>query len=124
MIFLMNKERIFRIGTTAACEIVVPGGIPANAVWIHLAISDESMHLLTIVERGISCSVNGNVVSQRYWINEDDIIEIEGRILNWDYIKGDSDEPFKSSQNSTAWLSSLITVVGLVTGGLLAFTLL
>lgn len=93
----MNQERIFRIGTAAACEIVVPDGIPANVVWVHLAISDEGMHLLTIVEHGIVCCVNGNAVSQQYWVNDDDVIEIEGRILNWDYIRGDSNDPFKVS---------------------------
>lgn len=91
----MNQERIFRIGTAAACEIVVPDGIPSNVVWVHLTISEECMHLLTIVEHGIVCSVNGNAVSQQYWVNDDDVIEIEGRILNWDYFKGDSNDPFK-----------------------------
>ena len=63
----MNQERIFRIGTAAACEIVVPDGIPSNVVWVHLTISEEGMHLLTIVEHGIVCCVNGNAVSQQYW---------------------------------------------------------
>ena len=26
---------------------------------------------------------------------DDDVIEIEGRILNWDYFRGDSNDPFK-----------------------------
>lgn len=91
----MNQERIFRIGTAAACEIIVPDGIPSNVVWAHLTISEDGMHLLTIVERGIVCCVNGNAVSQQYWVNDDDVIEIEGRILNWDYFRGDSNDPFK-----------------------------
>ena len=91
----MNKERIFRIGTASACEILISDGVPANVVWVQLSISDEGMHLLTIVEHGIVCRVNGNVVSQQYWVNEDDVIEIDGRILNWDYIRGDSNDPFK-----------------------------
>lgn len=91
----MNKERIFRIGTASACEIVIPDGIPANAEWVRLAISESGMHLLTVVEHGIDCYVNGNAVSQQYWVNENDVIEIGSRILNWDYISGDSNKPFK-----------------------------
>ena len=97
----MSQERIFRIGTAAVCEIVIPDGIPANVVWAHLAVHDEGMHLLTIVEHGIACSVNGNAVSQQYWVNEEDVIEIEGLTLNWDYIRGDSNVPFKVNARRT-----------------------
>lgn len=120
----MNRERIFRIGTATACEIEIPEGIPANVVWVHLAISAEGMHLLTVVERGIVCCVNGNAVSQQYWVNESDIIEIEGRVLNWDYIRGDSNEPFKVSSNKRLmkrWIIclSLVFIVAAILVGLL-----
>lgn len=122
---VVNKERIFRIGTAAACEIVVQDGMPANVVWVHLAVSSEGMHLLTIVEQGITCSVNGNVVAKQYWINEDDEIEIEGRILNWDYIRGDSNEPFNIKKTEKTFNKLLIIIpVVFIAVGLILYALL
>lgn len=126
MPIVVNKERVFRIGTASACEIIVPEGIPSNVVWVHLAINDDSMHLLTVVEHSITCCVNGNTVSNQYWVNEDDIIEIEGKTLNWDYFKGDSNEPFRNDvQKKRSIKKALILIpVGLVVVGVILFAML
>lgn len=96
------NERIFRIGTSSECEIVVPGGEPADMIWVQLAISTSSMHLLTVMNSGIKCSVNGNPVTKQYWVHADDKIEIQGYILNWAYINGDADVPFIKSGESAS----------------------
>ena len=91
---MVSRDRIFRIGTSDVCEIVIAGGAPANTIWAQLTVSDTSMHLLTVVDPAIRCSVNGNVVSKQYWVHANDRIEIEGRVLNWAYINGDSNNAF------------------------------
>ena len=83
-----NKEKIFKIGT-------------ADAQWVQLTIFESGMHLLTLVDKSIKCTVNGNVVSNQYWVHEDDKIEIAGRIFDWNYIKGASETPFKETKKSS-----------------------
>lgn len=83
-----NKEKIFKIGT-------------ADAQWVQLTIFESGMHLLTLVDKTIKCTVNGNVVSNQYWVHEDDKIDIDGRIFDWNYIKGASETPFKETQKSS-----------------------
>lgn len=90
----MNKDRIFRIGTSSECEIVVLNGNPSNAVWAQLVVTDQGMHQFTVVEPSVRCLVNGNAIEKQYWVNEQDTLEIDGRTLNWEYIRGNSNDPF------------------------------
>lgn len=109
---------------------MVAGGEPANTIWVQLAVSESSMHLLTVVAPGISCSVNGNAVSKQYWVHSNDRIEIAGYVLNWAYINGDSNEAFinqpkkSSSRSMKMWIFILIGALALgaafmfLTGGM------
>ena len=119
----MNKDRIFRIGTSSECEISVPSGIPENSVWVQLLVSDQGMHQLTVLERGIVCKVNDPVVMKQYWVNEQDIIEIDGYRMNWDYIRGNSNEPFVRNKGPKRKLIisvlSSIVLIALVIAALL-----
>lgn len=116
------SERIFRIGTAKSCEIIVKNGIPANVVWVRIAANDDGTHLLIVDEPEINCYVNGTRITTQYWVKDKDLIEIEGKILNWDYINGDSDRPFKNvnkNPNKTLYiilcaLAGVCLLVGLV----------
>ena len=83
-----NKEKIFKIGTP-------------DSQWVQLTIFDSGMHLLTLVDKNIKCTVNGNVVTNQYWVHEDDKIEIAGRVFDWNYIKGTSETAFKEVKKSS-----------------------
>lgn len=82
-----NKEKIFKIGI-------------ADTQWAQLTIFESGMHLLTLVDKSIKCTVNGNVVSKQYWVHEDDKIEIAGQVFDWNYIKGTSESAFKEAKQS------------------------
>lgn len=99
-----NKEKIFKIGS-------------ADTQWVQLTIFDSGMHLLTLIDKSIECSVNGNVVSNQYWVHEDDRIEIAGRVFDWNYVKGTSESPFKETKHSSKGGGFLKFIV---IGGLLA----
>ncbi len=59
------------------CEAREPGGVFAT-----ISLDDLNMMVLRLAERQVSCTVNGNVVTDRYWIKENDEILVEGYRLD------------------------------------------
>lgn len=76
---------IIKIGSSAACDIKFRDNI--DSLWATISENDNRMLVLQIIAPNVVCYVNGNIVTDTYWIIYGDDININGFILDWVHLR-------------------------------------